>query len=228
MLNNIKIEVKNKLYFNKFKYKAMCTIQGAAYTYYTPDLETFIIRMEKFKDNKLRYGIRVIEDDWKEYWDEVNLDQVSQFLTWRNTVSKDKCMLRIQGDTVSFFSNDISLLDTLKSIDKNVSYFEAEVYKADTIFFSKNPKFKYRTFFKGKRCPDDFFSNVIEFCNRYPKANVSRGLQALAHNRRKNYTRFIYLHSSYYVDYNDESMISILHMLFPNMVGKTYSLAKRP
>jgi hypothetical protein len=228
MLNNIKIEVKNKLYFNKFKYKAMCTIQGAAYTYYTPDLETFIIRMEKFKDNKLRYGIRVIEDDWKEYWDEVNLDQVSQFLTWRNTVSKDKCMLRIQGDTVSFFSNDISLLDTLKSIDKNVSYFEAEVYKADTIYFSKNPKFKYRTFFKGKRCPDDFFSNIIEFCNRYPKANVSRGLQALAHNRRKNYTRFIYLHSSYYVDYNDESMISILHMLFPNMVGKTYSLAKRP
>lgn len=228
MLNNIKIEVKNKLYFNKFKYKAMCTIQGAAYTYYTPDLETFIIRMEKFKDSKLRYGIRVIEDDWKEYWDEVNLDQVSQFLTWRNTVSKDKCMLRIQGDTVSFFSNDISLLDTLKSIDKNVSYFKAEVYKADTIFFSKNPKFKYRTFFKGKRCPDDFFSNVIEFCNRYPKANVSRGLQALAHNRRKNYTRFIYLHSSYYVDYNDESMISILHMLFPNMVGKTYSLAKRP
>jgi hypothetical protein len=228
MLNNIKIEVKNKLYFNKFKYKAMCTIQGAAYTYYTPDLHTFIIRMEKFKDNKLRYGIRVIEDDWKEYWDEVNLDQVSQFLTWRNTVSKDKCMLRIQGDTVSFFSNDISLLDTLKSIDKNVSYFEAEVYKADTIYFSKNPKFKYRTFFKGKRCPDDFFSNIIEFCNRYPKANVSRGLQALAHNRRKNYTRFIYLHSSYYVDYNDESMISILHMLFPNMVGKTYSLAKRP
>ena len=228
MLNNIKIEVKNKLYFNKFKYKAMCTIQGAAYTYYTPDLETFIIRMEKFKDSKLRYGIRVIEDDWKEYWDEVNLDQVSQFLTWRNTVSKDKCMLRIQGDTVSFFSNDISLLDTLKSIDKNVSYFEAEVYKADTIYFSKNPKFKYRTFFKGKRCPDDFFSNIIEFCNRYPKANVSRGLQALAHNRRKNYTRFIYLHSSYYVDYNDESMISILHMLFPNMMGKTYSLAKRP
>jgi hypothetical protein len=228
MLNNIKIEVKNKLYFNKFKYKAMCTIQGAAYTYYTPDLETFIIRMEKFRDNKLRYGIRVIEDDWKEYWDEVNLDQVSQFITWRNTVSKDKCMLRIQGDTVSFFSNDISLLDTLKSIDKHTSYFEAEVHKSDTIYFSKSPKFKYRTFFKGKRCPEDFFTNVIEFCNRYPKTNVSRGLQALAHNRRKNYNKFIYLHSSFYVDYNDESMVSILHMLFPNMVGKTYSLDKRP
>jgi hypothetical protein len=228
MLNNIKIEVKNKLYFNKFKYKAMCTIQGAAYTYYTPDLETFIIRMEKFRDNKLRYGIRVIEDDWKEYWDEVNLDQVSQFITWRNTVSKDKCMLRIQGDTVSFFSNDISLLDTLKSIDKHTSYFEAEVYKSDTLYFSKSPKFKYRTFFKGKRCPEDFFSNIIEFCSRYPNANVSRGLQSLAHNRRRNYSKFIYLHSSFYVDYNDESMVSILHMLFPNMVGKTFSLDKRP
>ena len=223
------LEVKNKLYFNKFKYKATCFIQGAAYTYYTPDLETFISRMEKLREAKSnKYGVRVLDNDWTEYWEEVNVNQISQFLVWRNTVDKDKCMLRIQGDTVSFFSNSLDLLHTLYCIDTNVRFFEAKVLAPDTIYFSKEPKYKFRTFFKGKRCPDDFFSNIIEFCNRYPKANVSRGLQALAHNRRKNYTRFIYLHSSYYVDYNDESMISILHMLFPNMIGKTYSLAKRP
>lgn len=223
------LEVKNKLYFNKFQYKATCFIQGAAYTYYAPDLETFIARMEKLRDVRTnKYGVRVLDNDWSEYWEEVNISQISQFLVWRNTVDKEKCMLRIQGDTVSFFSNNLDLLQTLECIDTNVKFFEAKVLAPDTIYFSKTPNYKFRTFFKSKRCPEDFLSNVIEFCNRYPKSNVSRGLQLLAQNRKSSFTKFMYLHSSYYVDYNEESMISILHMLFPNMVGKTYSLAKRP
>ena len=70
----LKVEKRNKLYFNKFKYRAVCRIQGAAYTYYTPDLDTFVARMEKLRDNKPRYGVRVINDDWREYWEEVNLN----------------------------------------------------------------------------------------------------------------------------------------------------------
>jgi len=224
-------EVKNKLYFNRYQYKAVCRIQGAAYTYYTPDLDTFISRMEKLRDIRTkenRYGIRTMDQDWREYWDEVDVDQISKFLTWRNLVSKDKCMLRIQGDHVSFFSNNLDLLKTLESIDANVTFFEADVLGADTIYFSNKPKFKYRTFFKGKRCPEDFLGNVLEFYDRYPNTHISQGLRRLAYSRNSNYTRFMYLHSSYYVDYNDQSMISILHMLFPNMIGKTYSLAKRP
>ena len=107
--SKLKVEKRNKLYFNKFTYKAVCEIKGAGYTYYTNDLETFVARMEKWRDNKLRYGVRVMSDDWKEYMDEINLDQISKFITWRNLISKDKCMYRMQGDSVSFFSNDLSL-----------------------------------------------------------------------------------------------------------------------
>jgi hypothetical protein len=37
-----------------------------------------------------------------------------------------------------------------------------------------------------------------------------------------------YLHSSYYVDYNDESTLTLLHMFFGSMLAKTYSLEKQP
>ena len=227
----VKPEVKNKLYFNKFKYKAVCNIQGAAYTYYTPDLETFISRMDKLRDMRSqgnRYGVRTIDQEWIEYWEEVNIDQISKFLTWRNTVKKERCMIRIQHDNVSFFSDDLGLLETLSYIDQNVSFYEAKVLGSETLYFTKQPKYQYRTYFKGKRCPEDFFSNVIEFSQRYQSVYVSKGLKSLAENRRKNYTRFMYLHGSYFVDYDDSSMVTILHMLFPGMIAKTYTLAKRP
>lgn len=227
-------EIKNKLYFNKYQFKAVCKIQGAAYTYYTPDLETFVARMEKLREvhskgkDVDRWGIRTMDQTWTEYWEEVNVDQISKFLTWRNTVSKDKFMLRIQGDSVSFFSNNLALLETLSSIDSDLKFFEANVLGSDTIYFKKEPKHKFRTFFKGRRCPEDFLKNVLEFSERYPNSYVSQGLRRLAIVRHQSISNFMYLHGSYYVDYKDESMITILHMLFPNMIGKTYSLAKRP
>jgi hypothetical protein len=229
-LSNLKIEVRNKLYYNKFEYKAVCNIQGAAYTYYTPDISVFLSRMEKLKDSRLhnRYGVRTIDDAWKVYWEEVNIDKISQFLTWRNLVKKEKCMYRIQGDSVSFFSNDLSLLETLKSIDDNVIFTKVEPLSPDIIYFKKQPKHQYRTFFKGKRCSEDFLKNVIEFSQRYPDTRISQGLLTYASIRKNSYTNYMYMHGSYHVDYNNPSMLSILHMLFPGMVAKTYSLAKQP
>jgi hypothetical protein len=137
-------------------------------------------------------------------------------------------MFRIQGDAVSFFSNDLTLLETLASIDANVSFTEANLLSAEVLYFKKEPKHKFRTFFKGKRCPEDFHQNVLEFSERYPNVKVSPGLLQYAKIRRNAYSKFMYMHSSYHVDYNDPGMSTVLHMLFPSMIAKTYSLAKEP
>lgn len=222
----LKTESRNKLYFNKFKYRAVVHIPGAAYTYYSPDLETFVARMEKLRDNKPKYGVRVLSDDWKEYWEEVNLDRISQLITWRNVVSKDKCMIRIQGDFVSFFSNELSLLETLDSIDPNLRITEAICHEHNFMYFKKEPKYKYRTYFKGKRMPKDFSDNVRSLQDMYKSLNFSKGLfTSLFHN---NWHQYRYMHGSYFVEYNDEKMQVILAMWFPDMLAKTYSLAKEP
>lgn len=222
----LKIEKRNKLYFNKFKYRAVTKIQGAAYTYYTPDLETFVNRMEKLRDHKPRYGVRLLNDEWKEYWEEVNLDQISQLLTWRNLVSKEKCLIRIQGDYVSFFSNELPLLETLDSIDKNVKFTEAVCHESNYMYFKKEPKYKFRTYFKGKRMPKDFSENIQNLDKMYDSLNFSPAIfKSLFHN---NWHPYRYMHGSYFVEYNDEQMLTILSMWFPNMLAKTYVLAKEP
>ena len=73
--SKLKIETRNKLYYNKFQYKAVCGIKGAAYTYYINDIETFISRMERMKENNNvnRYGVRTMDEKWKIYWEEVNI-----------------------------------------------------------------------------------------------------------------------------------------------------------
>lgn len=226
-LSNLKVENRNKLYFHKFKYKAVVHIQGAAYTYYTPDLDTFVSRMEKLRETtKGRYGVRIMTDDWQEYWDEVNLDKISQLITWRNIVSKDKCLIRIQGDNVSFFSNELALLQTLDSIDNNLSIYEAKCYEPDKMYFKKQPKYKFRTYFKARRMPKDFSENVRSLQDMYKSINFSKGLFAsLFHN---NWHPYRYMHGSYFVEYNDEQMLTILSMWFSDILGKTYSLHKEP
>ena len=222
----LKVEKRNKLYFNRFKYRAVAHIQGAAYTYYTHDLETFVDRMEKLRDNKPRYGVRVLKDDWQEYWDEVNLDRISQLITWRNVVSKDKCCIRIQGDYVSFFSNELPLLQTLDSIDPQIDITEAICYESNYLYFKKKPKYKFRTYFKGKRMPKDFSDNIRSLQQMYSSLNFSKGLfTSLFHN---NWNPYRYMHGSYFVEYNDQQMHTILAMWFPDMLAKTYSLAKEP
>lgn len=223
----LKVEKRNKLYFNKFKFKAVCHIQGAAYTYYTPDIETFVARIEKVRDStRNKYGVRVMEDNWKIYWEEVNIDKISQYITWRNLINKDRCMYRIQGDNVSFFSNDLSLLQTLESIDPNLKFYQAECLSPDVLYFKKQPKYKYRTYFRGKRIPKDFSDNIRTLQGMYKTLNFSKGIfQSLFHN---NWHPYRYIHGSYFVEYNDEQMITILSMWFPDMLAKTYSLAKEP
>jgi len=222
----LKVEKRNKLYFSKFKYRAVCFIQGAAYTYYTYDLETFVSRMEKFRDNKPRYGVRILKDDWQEYWDEVNLDSISQLITWRNVVNKEKCLIRIQGDNVSFFSNDLPLLQTLDSIDPKVQFTQVECFSPNYMYFKKEPKYKYRTYFKGKRMPKDFSDNILTLQGMYSSLNFSKAIfSSLFHN---NWHPYRYMHGSYFVEYNDDKMLTILAMWFPDMLAKTYVLAKEP
>lgn len=222
----LKIEKKNKFYFNKFEYKAVCKIKGAVYTYHTPDLDTFISRMEKLRGYKSRYGVRLLNDEWKEYWEEVEVEKISKFLTWRNQVNKEKCLIRFQSDNVCFFSNDLELLKTLYNIDTNLKFFQVKPLEPDKLYFKKEPKYRYRTYFRSKRMPADFSENIRSLRDMYKSLHFSESLfKSLFHN---NWHPFKYMHGSHFVEYNDDKMLTILGMWLPDMLSKTYVLAKEP
>lgn len=220
----LKVENRNKLYFSKFTYRAQCKILGAGYTYYTNDIEAFKDRFERIQKN--RYSVRIMGKDWNTYAEEIDLEQINKFFTWRNTVSKDKFLHRIQGDHVSFFSNDLSLLQTLKDIDPDVTFTKAKVLEKDKLYFKKEPKYKYRTYFRAKRMPKDFSENVFTVKDMYKSLNFSKAIfNSLFHN---NWHPYRYMSGSNFVEYNDEQMLTILAMWFPDMLAKTYICQKEP
>jgi hypothetical protein len=219
----LKTEVRSKLFYGKYPYKASLQIVGCSYTYFINNYDEFTRRMEKYKLERARY-----KSTWLNTIELTDFSVIEKYLDWRNK-NKDYVTIRLEGDRVSVFSNDLDLLKTLEKLGSSVEYTQAIALQADTLYFKSKPKYKFRTFFKGKRIPTAFPSLVLDFNNRYgnkPDINISPALINMLNNR--SITAFSYLHGSYYIEYNTESTLSLIHMMFDDMVGKTYKLEKRP
>ncbi len=198
---------------------------GACYTYYTNTLDQFKKKLEMTKANRNQYRISVLNSRFEETYDYIDFEQIEKFFVWKNNKDDDKYMYRIQGDQISFFSNDLELLKTLKDIDPNVKLSTAEVKFTDKLYFKKEPKYKYRTFFKGKKCPDSFNENVFSLMEMY-KDNIKFSPGMIRNINRYPNSKYRYMHTSYYIDYNDEGMLTILALWFGDFLAKTYSLEK--
>lgn len=221
-------EKRNALFFGKYQYRARCKVHGAVYTYYTRNIDEFKHKMAKRAERPPSY-IEVMSADWNRRVDLIDYDQISRYFDWRDSAPKDEYMARIQGNNISFFSDNLQLLQTLTILDQNVEISIADLIGNDVMYFKKEPQFKYRTYFRGKKVPDNFRDEVSSFIERYN--NVARICPALKRMVNENIGRrqwYNYLHSSYYVDYNDESTLTLLHMFFGSMLAKTYTLKKQP
>lgn len=223
----LQTDKRNALYFGKYKYRARCRVHGAVYTYYTKSLDEFKAKMAK-RAKQAPTAIEVIMSDWRTSTDMIDYDQISKYFDWRNNAPKDEYLARIQGNKISFFSDDVELLKTLKVLDKNLELSVADVIQQNIMYFKRDPQYKYRTFFRGKRAPESFKEDLKSFMERYHNtARICPALRRLATDERHQ-RWYPYLHSSYYVDYNDESTLTLLHMFFGSMLAKTYVLAKEP
>ena len=231
MMASLKLqtEQRNSLYFGKYRYKARCTVNGASYTYYTKSLEEFKAKMAKRAQNleSVSTRVEIMLGNWRTHVDTVDYEQIGHYFEWRNNVPNQNYMLRIQRDHINVYSDDLSLLKTLVKIDEDVKISMAEVLNNDVIYFKKEPKHRYRTYFRGKKMPDNFKQDLNSFIERYNNtATVCPALRRLA--LESNSRWYGYLHSSYYVDYDEQSTLTLLHMFFGSMLAKTFSLEKEP
>lgn len=219
------IDNRTGLYFGKYKYRAQLKVMGVGYTYYTNSLEQFKKKLEATKANHNNWRISTLSSRFEETIDHINFEQIEKFFNWKNDKDPKDFMYRIQGNNVSFFSNDLELLKTLSIIDPNSKLSEAVIEAADILYFKKQPKYKYRTFFKGRKCPLDFPDHVNDLKGMYKnQIHFSPGMIRMI-NKYPN-SPYRYMHTSYYVDYNDPGMLSIFGLWFNDFLGKTYSLQK--
>jgi len=220
-------EKRNALFFGKYRYRAKCSVPGAVYTYFTKNMNEFRNKMAK-KHAQPPSAVEVMMDNWRTRIDQIDYIQIENYFNWRDHANRDSYMSRIQGNSISFFSDDLELLKTLEILDKDLKISICELIGNDIMYFKKEPKFKYRTYFRGRRVPENFKEEVRSFIERYDNtAKICPALKRLVQVTNRKYW-YNYLHSSYYVDYNDPSTLTLLHMFFGSMLHKSYTLEKAP
>lgn len=224
------IDNRSSLYYNKYRYRARVYCQGITLCWWCNTEEEIDERVAKHKTR----------------WKHVDLEGVKKYLAWKNInvpkKTKDrKITVRIEGNVAAMFSNDLDLLKTLDSLGLNVDYTEVDDSIPDgTKYFKNEPNYKYRIYLKSKRVKDDFHQKLKDFVSRYkdtdnkmmPSPSLRQWLNIKADNKisiwGSNNWRLQYCSSHFFLDYNEESSLTLFSLVFQGSISRKFKLEKRP
>ena len=211
---------RDKLYFDKFKYRLTFDLPGSGWTEYRRNIPEY----------KKDYNIRLLENasailkgknaPWPGI-ENIDLDTISKFIDYREKYHSRRKSATIAGiysywDSVRIFTNDLTIIH--ESFDVGGSnYLLTEVDKIDVppgvMLFSRKPKFKYRTYFKEKRVNQQWKDDLKHLITNNPGL-VPCG--SLKYFLGAPVVRFYgpYLSSGHFIEYNQPSLRTVLELFF--------------
>jgi hypothetical protein len=221
-------EYRDQHYYNKYEYRARFNLFGVRYTWYIKDdIQELIDRL----DTKNNYSIRLEED--RDLIRE-NLPKLDAFIQWRTgQKNKKNSTIRIEGNTVAVFSND---LVELKHIETAINGIEVDYTQAQMSnyigvkHFVRRPKHNFRIYLKSRRVEGSFAEDLHNMFKNNKKLYPSPALRhwALGCKNNQNGWRYRFSNANHFIDYDDESTLSYLALMHGDMLGKRYKLEKRP
>lgn len=213
------IDLRDTLYYSKYRYRARIYIEGITATWWAED--------EKDLDDIIK----------RRRWKNVDKQLILKYMAWAAGLppKKDTYCIRLEHNTGAVFSNDLNFLKSIETIGAPVDYTEVDESTPSGIKYFKNePKFKYRFYLKSKRVDDKFVPELKSFIDRYkgtdtviePSPSLRQWLDR--DGARKYYWMGNYSSGHYFIDYNDESTLTLFTIMFQGMVAKRFKLEKRP
>lgn len=224
-------EYRDQHYYNKYEYRARFNLVGVRYTWYIKhDIQELVDRLEApavgYNYNTISYE----RDEVRE-----NLTILSSFLKWRNELKKRKnSTIRIEHNTVGVFSND---LQELKDIVNYIPGIEIDVTQSQISnfigvkHFVRKPNHKFRVYLKSRRVEGTFAVDLNDMFKKnksiYPSPALKHWAKGSVHGTQHSW-RYRFSNASHFIDYDDESVLSYLALIYGDMLGKRYKLEKRP
>lgn len=224
-------EYRDTDYYNKYKYRARFYLFGVRYTWYSKTSADFIRRINNTKKNGY---LSIRKEDRTQIL--ANIDTITSFIDWRDARRQDKtASIRVEHNTVAVFSNDLELLKSLENLgpELTVDYTETKLGEFVGIkYFVKEPKHKYRVYFKSKVIDGTFVVQLKDLITRTKELYPSESLRHWLHRYTlNNYTfswKYRYTNANHFIEYDDESTLSYLALMHGEFLGKRYKLEKRP
>jgi hypothetical protein len=221
------IDYRDQQFYGKYEYRARVKLENLRRAYYfTPTEFEARAKTGKFYGRLKQTELDSLRD---------NKDAIVKLLQFRVDNKKNKeVTVRMEYDTMAVFHNDLQFLhDTFDNIPgATVDYTQVETSGyAGIKAFAKQPKHKYRVYFKSKRVPENFRESVLKILAANKELRASPALKQWLKQTDGGGWRswyFNYLSSNYFIDYNEESYLSYLSLMHGEHLGKKYQLQKRP
>lgn len=222
-------EYRDSLYYNKYEYRLRLNVPGARYTYWCKKPEDLDKKLAgkgpKYSNVKTDDIVMVTQ----------NLPALKEVVNLYIKRKADKSYsLRLEGNTLSVFANDLAVIDTIKNqigLTYSLDCTHAQtVGFSGTRYFVKEPKHKYRVYLRSKRVDDNFHNELRNFFSTQKKLYPSSALRQWYTRDGKHYGiwYFRWTSAAHYIDYDDESTLSYLALMYGEVLGKKYKLEKKP
>lgn len=221
-------EYRDQHYYNKYEYRARFNLVGVRYTWYIKDdIQELVDRLNAPPTSYHRLSYE--REDVR-----TNLPILESFIKWRNEFKKKKnSTIRIEHNTVGVFSND---LQELKNIETSIpgivlDYTQAQISNYIGIkHFVREPKYKFRVYLKSRRVEGAFAKDLHDMFRKNKSLHPSPALKHWAKGSagNQNSWRYRFSNANHFIEYDDESTLSYLALMYGDMLGKRYKLEKRP
>lgn len=218
--STLKVEEREKLYYSKYSYKAVCRVMGAYYTQHVKTIDEFKDKLETFNTQMKRYPIYIPKVMTDEEYDLVE-ELINYVVSFE---SSDKGTIRREGNNIAFYSNDLSILKKApSSVPKKIS--QAVLLPAGVKYFKRDVPAPYRVHFRESRINASIKEDILSYIEKTSGVEGSSALMRwLKYGHR---WAEIWSSKTHYINYTDPSQLTMMHLLFPEVIGKNYKLEKK-
>ncbi len=221
-------EYRDTQYYNKFDYRLRVKIPCVRYTWLCKNPEDLDV---KLKGKSRKFG-SIRRDDTSTVLKHIH--GLKTIISLQQEKKKKGLSIRVENSTVAIFSNELSSLQEVEKTlgpDYTCDFTQVQTSQyAGVKHFVNEPKRKYRVYLRSRRVDDEFPKKFKEMLSKQPSLYPSPALNEwLATDRTMlGAWRYRWSSSSYFIDYDDESILSYLGLMYGEMLGKKYKLEKRP
>ena len=222
MPSKYKVEIENRKnkYYSRYDYRASLVIEDIQKMRYYSSYDAYM--------------------DYTPIWSGslnrslANKAELERYFDYKDSLTHD-CMLRIEFNKLYIYTNDLAHLDY--AVDKiapigAVKYYQVNSPKeVDTIEFARQPKYKFRNYFKYRSVTLEAKAALLNFITEQQSFGVELAFNdsMMRWLRRPPYRGHGgMLQESYYIEYNDNRMEMVFALAFGEYLKpRIYKLVKR-
>lgn len=217
----LKVEEREKLYYSKYSYKAVCRVRGAYYTDHVTTIDQYKDKIHNLK-KEVRRNLIYIPDGLND----VDYHDIDELIRYINRFEKnDKGSVRREGNSISFFSNDLAFLKKAPSTLAPIKFYQAVLLPDGVKYFKRDVPAPYRVHFKESRIATSIKQDIISFIEKNNGVEGSSSLMRWLHYQHR--WDQIWCTKTFYINYTEPSQLTMMHLLFPEVIGKNYKLEKK-